>query len=53
MEISKEETVLKENKEEEEELITDFSSMFKGKTGGKKMPKLSSKQPDPSPNWLL
>lgn len=36
---------LKENKEEEEELITDFSAMFKGKGPIRKMPKLSSKQP--------
>ena len=53
MESGKQEIVLKENKEEEEELITDFSSMFKGKGFNKKMPKLSNKQPDPSPNWLL
>lgn len=54
MEISKEEVPLKENAgQEEEELITDFSQMFKGKGFAKRMPKLSSaKQPD-APNWLL
>ena len=36
--------MLKENKEDEEELISDFSSMFKGKGGPKKMPKLPVKQ---------
>lgn len=45
MESSKEEvSLLKENQgEEEEELITDFSQLFKGKGGVRRMPKLSSK----------
>jgi hypothetical protein len=46
---------LKENAvEKEEELITDFSQMFKGKGFSKRMPKLSSaKQVEQAPNWLL
>jgi|JI6StandDraft_1071083.scaffolds.fasta_scaffold605782_1 hypothetical protein len=45
---------LKENKvEEEEELITDFSDMFKSKGAPRRMPKLSSKQTEQTPNWLL
>jgi hypothetical protein len=55
MEISNEENNLKENKtkEEEEQLIADFSQMFKNKGFVKKPPKLSVKQPEPIPNWLL
>jgi hypothetical protein len=55
MESSKEEvSLLKENQgEEEEELITDFSQLFKGKGGVRRMPKLSSKQTESTPHWLL
>ena len=56
MEIRREEADLpKENKaDQEEELITDFSQMFKGNGGFKRMPKLSStKQVESTPNWLL
>ena len=55
MEISNEDNKLKENKpkEEEEQLITDFSQMFKNKGFAKKPPKLSNRQPEQIPNWLL
>lgn len=55
MEISNEDNRLKENKtnQEEEELISDFSQMFKNKGFVKKPPKLSSRQPEQIPNWLL
>lgn len=56
MEISIEEKDLpKENKptEEEEELITDFSQMFKGKGFAKRPPKLAARQAESTPNWLL
>lgn len=56
MEISKEELeVAKENspKEEVEELICDFSQMFKGKGGFRKPPVREARQVEQTPNWLL